>query len=176
MMFHTAKIFRSFVTGKNLPDPQFTQEYIPVWRRLDKIGHSSITRLLFIAFYITFYIIFAPSAWWYLLIPVHIVMLPLHGAVINWFAHKYGTTNFKMKNTSRNLYPMDILLMGEAYHNNHHKNPSATNFGFRWYELDPTYLVIRLINSVKIIRIHKLSIAHAIVPVASKEMALTQFP
>jgi hypothetical protein len=29
-------------------------------------------------------------------------------------------------------------MMGEAYHNNH-KNPSATNFGFLVYELDPTY-------------------------------------
>jgi stearoyl-CoA desaturase (delta-9 desaturase) len=84
-------------------------------------------------------------------------MLPLHGAVINWFAHKYGRVNFKLKNTSRNLYPMDIFLLGEAYHNNHHKTPSATNFGKRWYEVDPTYPILRFLNWVHVIRINKIN-------------------
>ena len=89
--------------------------------------------------------------------PVHILMVPLQGVIINWFAHKYGSTNFKMKNTSTNLFKVDLLMMGEAYHNNHHKNPSSTNFGFRWYELDPTYAIIKLLNRLNIIRIHKLA-------------------
>lgn len=45
--------------------------------------------------------------------------------------------------------------MGEAYHNNHHKNPPEVNFGFRWYEPDPTYHMIRLLNRLKIIQIRK---------------------
>jgi stearoyl-CoA desaturase (delta-9 desaturase) len=49
-------------------------------------------------------------------------------------------------------------MMGEAYHNNHHKNPSGTNFGVRGYELDPTYVIIRFLNWLKIIRIRKLPI------------------
>jgi stearoyl-CoA desaturase (delta-9 desaturase) len=117
-----------------------------------------------IAFYILFYVQFAPSAWYYLLIPVHIVMLPLHGAIINWFAHKYGSRNFKMKNTSTNLFKVDVLMMGEGYHNNHHKSPSASNFGFRWYEFDITYQFIRLFSWLKIIRINKLLPKLALVP------------
>ena len=85
-------------------------------------------------------------------------MIPVQGVIINWFAHKYGTVNFKVKNTSTNLFKLDLLMMGEAYHNNHHKNPSGTNFGVRWHELDPTYAIIRFFNWLKIIRIHKLSI------------------
>jgi len=46
-------------------------------------------------------------------------------------------------------------MMGEAYHNNHHKNPSGVNFGFRWYEPDLTYHIIRLLNRLKIIQIRK---------------------
>jgi stearoyl-CoA desaturase (delta-9 desaturase) len=76
-------------------------------------------------------------------------------AVINWFAHKYGSVNFKLNNTSRNLYPMDLLLMGEAYHNNHHKTPGAINFGKRWYEFDPTYPLIRFLGWVRIIKVNK---------------------
>jgi stearoyl-CoA desaturase (delta-9 desaturase) len=108
------------------------------------------------------YVLFAPSAWWYLLLPVHILMLPLHGAVINWFAHKYGAVNFKLKNTSRNLIPMDFFLLGEAYHNNHHKTPGATNFGKRWYEIDPVYPVIRIFNRLRIIRVSKQEIIQTV--------------
>jgi len=53
--------------------------------------------------------------------------------------------NFEVGDTSRNFLPVDVLMMGESYHNNHHKNGSRANFGgVRWHEIDPTYLVIRL--------------------------------
>src|SRR3954470_16204250 len=53
MMMHTSKIFTAINTGKNLPEPQFTKEYLPVWNKLDHVGHHIITRLFFIAIYIT---------------------------------------------------------------------------------------------------------------------------
>jgi stearoyl-CoA desaturase (delta-9 desaturase) len=101
------------------------------------------------------YILFAPSAWWFLLLPVHILMVPIQGVIINWFAHKYGSTNFVLKNTSTNLFRVDLLMMGEAYHNNHHKNPSSPKFGFRRFELDPTFIIIRLLNRLRIVRINR---------------------
>jgi stearoyl-CoA desaturase (delta-9 desaturase) len=42
-------------------------------------------------------------------------------------------------------------MLGESYHNNHHKSPSAINFGKRWHEVDPVYPVIRLLASLRII-------------------------
>jgi len=81
--------------------------------------------------------------------------VPLQGAVINWFAHKYGRIIFKLKNTSRNLLPFDIFLLGEAYHNNHHKSPSSANFGKRWYEFDPVHKIILFFNWLHILRINK---------------------
>jgi stearoyl-CoA desaturase (delta-9 desaturase) len=160
MMWRT-RIFTSGVfNGKIEIEGRFLKN-LPDWPALDRIAHNWMSRVVWIAFYVTFYILFSPSAWWYLLIPVHIVMLPLHGGVINWFAHKYGTVNFKMNNTSKNLYPMDMLLMGEAYHNNHHKTPSAINFGKRWYEMDPTYPVILFLNWAKVITINKVNIGIA---------------
>ena len=91
----------------------------------------------------------------YMLIPIHILMGPLHGVIINWFAHKYGTTNYKLANTSRNLFPVDFIMLGEAYHNNHHKNPSRINFGVKWYEIDPVHSVILFFNLLHIVRIKK---------------------
>jgi stearoyl-CoA desaturase (delta-9 desaturase) len=154
MMWRTRKFTSDQFDGKLVGEERFLKN-LPDWKGLDRLAHFWTSRILWIVFYVLFYVFFAPSAWWYLLIPVHVLMLPLHGAVINWFAHKYGTINFKMKNTSRNLYPMDIFLLGEAYHNNHHKTPSSTNFGKRWYEMDPVYPVILFFNWLHIIRINK---------------------
>ncbi len=48
-------------------------------------------------------------------------------------------------------------MLGESYHNNHHKRPSAINFGVRWHEIDPVYPVILLLNKLGVIRIPKLA-------------------
>jgi stearoyl-CoA desaturase (delta-9 desaturase) len=155
MMWRTRNFTSALFNGKYPTEERFLKN-LPDWHNMDRLAHFWPSRIGWILFYILFYVKFAPSAWWYLLIPIHIVMLPLHGAVINWFAHKYGTINFKMKNTSRNLIPMDLFLLGEAYHNNHHKNPSATNFGIRWFQVDPVYPVLLFFNWIHIIRINKL--------------------
>lgn len=154
MMWRTRNVIASIFDGRFESEERFSKN-LPDWPAMDRLAHSTVSRLAWIAVYVCVYIFFAPSAWWWLLMPVHIIMLPLHGAVINWFAHKYGTINYKLKNTSRNLFPLDIFLLGEAYHNNHHKTPSAVNFGKRWYELDPVYPVLLLFNWLGIIRINK---------------------
>ena len=81
-------------------------------------------------------------------------MSPIHGAIINWFAHKYGYVNFIVKDTSKNFLPVDFLMMGESYHNNHHKHGNRANFGgIRWHEIDPTYLVIKVLDKLGVISI-----------------------
>lgn len=127
---------------------------IPRWNALDKFGESILSRTLWITAYTVFFIVFAPSVWYFLLLPIVILMGPFHGAIINWFGHKYGTINFKLKNTSRNLFPVDFLMLGEGYHNDHHHAPSSANFGARWYEIDPVYLIILFFNKLRIVRLN----------------------
>ena len=81
--------------------------------------------------------------------------VPFHGAIVNWFGHKIGYRNYEMTNTSTNLLPVDLLLLGEAYHNDHHKHASAINFGVRWYELDFTYYIILALGAVGIVKLKK---------------------
>jgi stearoyl-CoA desaturase (delta-9 desaturase) len=82
------------------------------------------------------------------------MMAPIHGVIINWFGHIYGYVNFKTTDTSKNLFRFDFLMMGEGYHNNHHKYSSRANFGgVHWYEIDVTYLIIRVLNSLGVIRL-----------------------
>jgi stearoyl-CoA desaturase (delta-9 desaturase) len=156
MMWRTRCFYRDIYEGRMEVDEKY-QKNLPEWRSFDRWANSTVSRLLWMAAYTAFFIVFATSAWWYLLLPVIFAMGAFHGAIINWFAHKYGYINFRLKNTSMNLLFIDFLMLGESYHNNHHKRPSAINFGRRWFELDPVYPVIRLLAKLRIIRLVKLA-------------------
>ncbi len=171
MLWHTRVVAADIYDGKQFVEPRFLKN-LPDWPLLDKIAHSTLSRLAWIAVYTLAYVLYAPYAWMFLLLPIHIFMLPIQGVIINWFAHKYGSKNHILKNTSTNLFKMDFLMMGEAYHNNHHKNPANTNFGFKWYELDPTYPLILLFSRLKIIRIHK--VVPQLVPIREKQLVTIQ--
>src|SRR4030095_1572561 len=134
---------------------------LPEWPLFDKWASSNVSRVLWGIGYFIVFLIFANSLWFYLLYPIVLTMGAFHGAIINWFAHKYGYVNFKLRNTSQNLFSIDILMLGESYHNNHHKRPSSINFGKRWHELDPVYSIIRLLAWMRIIRIAKTNEGHA---------------
>ena len=153
MMWKTKTIYTDITNKVMIVDKRFT-EGVPQWESFDKIARSMVSRVVWGALYTLFYIQFAPSLWFLLLLPIHFLMSPIHGAIINWFAHKYGYRNFEVKDTSRNFLPLDFLMMGESYHNNHHKNGSRANFGgIRWHEIDPTYQVIKLLDKLKIIKL-----------------------
>jgi stearoyl-CoA desaturase (delta-9 desaturase) len=112
-----------------------------------------ITRTFFMAGYIAFYCCFAPSAWWFLLLPIHFLMGPVQGAIVNWCGHKYGYTNYNNGDHSRNTTPWGIVLMGELFQNNHHKYGASPNFAKKWFEFDPTFLVMRFMHWTRIIRL-----------------------
>lgn len=156
MTLHTAKIFRGFLTRKNIPDPQFTKEYLPVWDKMDRLGHSGFTRSIFVLFYISIYVLFAPGFWWFALLPVHFLMGPVQGAIVNWFGHKLGYRNYQLDDHSKNTSPWGVLLMGELFQNNHHKAKDNANFARRWFEFDVTYLIMRGFHAMGIIKLKTL--------------------
>ena len=151
MMWRTSITYVRIKKDKMKVEERFLKN-IPAKNWLDSFGNTWYSRILWSGVYVWFYIAFAPSLWWYLLIPVHILMGPIHGMVINWFAHKYGHTNFETDNTSKNLFKVDVLMLGEGYHNNHHKYPSRGNFAVKKGEFDPVYPVIAVLHKLKVIR------------------------
>lgn len=154
MMWRTRRFYQDIFHERIAVESKFTKN-VPEWPSFDRFANGRTSRRLWVGLYILFFILFARTPWAYLLLPLVAIMGPLHGCVINWFAHKYGYINFKLKNTSMNLFSVDILMLGESYHNNHHKHPSAINFGKRWFEIDPIYPIIRLLDRLRIIRIAK---------------------
>lgn len=146
--------YRKIVNDFN--DHKFLFKDVPRWPLLEKIGELYATRILFILFYILIYFLFAPSFWYFLLVPLHIFMGPIHGFIVNWFGHLVGYRNFnKLKDFSKNTLPIDLLMMGELYQNNHHKKPNNKNFAYRWFEIDIGYLFTLLLLKLKVIRLNE---------------------
>jgi stearoyl-CoA desaturase (Delta-9 desaturase) len=68
-------------------------------------------------------------------------------SAINSLMHTFGARPFRTRDdNSRNLGIMAVLAWGEGWHNNHHAFPYSAAFGLRWYEFDPGYRFIRLLE------------------------------
>jgi len=62
---------------------------------------------------------------------------------INSLAHLWGTRRYETPDTSRNNLLLALLTMGEGWHNNHHYYMASARQGFRWWEIDLSYYVLR---------------------------------
>ncbi len=65
---------------------------------------------------------------------------------INSVCHLWGSQPFRSRDESRNNPIFGIMAMGEGWHNNHHAFPTSARHGLRWWELDTSYLIIRLMG------------------------------
>lgn len=155
MMIATKNMYMNYLQHKIEPEPAFRGNY-PEWPLVDRIGNSWVWRIACGLFYIGFYIAFAEYWWMFILLPIHFLMGPLHGAIVNWCGHKYGYSNHDNEDHSKNSLPWDFLLMGELFQNNHHKKPNSPNFATRWWEFDPTYPMMKVLHWMRIIRIRKI--------------------
>jgi fatty-acid desaturase len=63
---------------------------------------------------------------------------------VNSITHLWGYRNYATDEGSRNNLFVGIISNGEGWHNNHHADPRSAKHGHRWWELDTTYLTIRL--------------------------------
>jgi stearoyl-CoA desaturase (delta-9 desaturase) len=160
MMWETKDIYNAVLSRKRAIETQFERNY-PEWNFIEKLGDSWVSRLGWIILYSAFYIVaymYLDMHWaFFFLLPIHFLMGPIHGAIVNWSGHKYGYQNFDNHDKSKNSLIFDVLMMGELFQNNHHKKPNSLNFGSKWYEFDPTYPFIILLDKLKVIQIRKKS-------------------
>jgi stearoyl-CoA desaturase (Delta-9 desaturase) len=65
---------------------------------------------------------------------------------INSLAHRWGTRRYDTKDDSRNNWFLAIITLGEGWHNNHHHFPGAARQGFKWWEIDMSYIALRMMS------------------------------
>ena len=92
--------------------------------------------------------------WWQAIaaLLVHAVMFVLVlSPLINGLGHWAGAQNFR--NTAYNSRVLAWLTGGESLHNNHHAFPRSPKFSLRWFELDPSWIAIRLLAALRLVAI-----------------------
>ena len=62
---------------------------------------------------------------------------------INSICHFHGRRRFETDDHSTNVWWLAPASLGEAWHHNHHAFPRSAFHGLRWWEIDPSGLVIR---------------------------------
>jgi stearoyl-CoA desaturase (delta-9 desaturase) len=80
-------------------------------------------------------------------------MLVVHHVTysINSLCHFFGRRRYATPDHSRNLLWLAPLSFGESWHNNHHAFPTSAFHGLRRWEIDPSALVIRALESAGLV-------------------------
>lgn len=86
---------------------------------------------------------------------IQMIWVPFFAAgVINGIGHYWGYRNFrKLKNNSKNIFPIGVLIGGEELHNNHHKNPRSAKFSTKFWEFDIGWLYIQILIFLRLAKV-----------------------
>ena len=100
-----------------------------------------------------------------------------HGTfLVNSVNHLWGSRRYATTDTSRNNGFLALLTMGEGWHNNHHHYMASANQGFFWWEVDPSYYLIRAMQAAGLVWDVRTPPASYLVPDASSASSETQVP
>jgi stearoyl-CoA desaturase (Delta-9 desaturase) len=75
-------------------------------------------------------------------------MLVLHHVTysINSLCHVFGRRDFETGDESRTLAWLALPSFGESWHNNHHAFPTSSVHGLKWWQVDLSSMVIRVLE------------------------------
>jgi stearoyl-CoA desaturase (Delta-9 desaturase) len=90
---------------------------------------------------------------------------------INSVCHFFGSRRFDLDDRSTNVFWLALPSLGESWHHNHHAFPRSAVHGLRRWELDPSALVIALLERVGLI-----SDVVRIAPERQRQRELTRTP
>lgn len=71
--------------------------------------------------------------------------------LVNSATHRWGYATYRTQDDARNLWWVALLTFGEGWHNNHHAFPYSARIGHRWFELDPTWILLRLLAALGLV-------------------------
>ena len=71
--------------------------------------------------------------------------------MVNSVCHRWGGQPYDTGDASTNNIFIGIFAFGEGWHNNHHFYPSSARHGLRWWQLDVTWYLIRVMQAVGLV-------------------------
>jgi stearoyl-CoA desaturase (Delta-9 desaturase) len=67
---------------------------------------------------------------------------------VNSICHFFGRRRFEIEDQSTNVAWLSLLSLGESWHHNHHAFPRSAYHGLRRWEIDPSGLLISMMQRV----------------------------
>lgn len=101
--------------------------------------------LLIVGIAIFLLLLFSPTVFYFAWI-LPVALTQISQDAFNYFAHVSGYRNAKTKDKSTNVIWLWPLILGEAWHNNHHNDPKNPSTSVKWWEFDPLKYIIKLLT------------------------------
>jgi len=70
--------------------------------------------------------------------------------LVNSAAHTTGYQTYRTGDRSTNCWWLALLSWGEGWHNNHHAFPFSARHGLKWFEIDHTWHIVKLLKVLKL--------------------------
>jgi len=99
--------------------------------------------LLLIPVLIIFALIDLQLFYWAWIVPAMLIQFSTSN--FNYFGHTHGYRNYETKDQSRNNILLWPIILGEAWHNNHHADAKNLSTRHKFWEIDPLEWLIKLI-------------------------------
>ncbi|EAZ91416.1 acyl-CoA desaturase [Crocosphaera chwakensis] len=88
---------------------------------------------------------------------VRLVMVFHFTWFVNSATHKFGYQSHESNDNSRNCWWVALLTFGEGWHNNHHAYQYSARHGLAWWEIDITWMTIKILEFVGLAKNVKLA-------------------
>ncbi|WP_267383804.1 acyl-CoA desaturase [Cyanobacterium sp. uoEpiScrs1] len=79
---------------------------------------------------------------------VRLVMVFHFTWFVNSATHKFGYQSYESNDNSKNCWWVAVLTFGEGWHNNHHAYQCSARHGLAWWEIDITWMTIRVLQTL----------------------------
>jgi stearoyl-CoA desaturase (delta-9 desaturase) len=83
--------------------------------------------------------------YWAWIVPAMLIQLSTNN--FNYFGHTAGYRNYETKDQSRNNAWLWPIILGEAWHNNHHGDAKKYTTKLQYWEIDPLGWFIKLVKT-----------------------------
>ncbi len=70
---------------------------------------------------------------------------------VNSLGHRFGSQRYDSTDESGNSFWLALVTLGDGWHHNHHRFPASARHGFHWWEIDPTWLALRLLARLRLV-------------------------
>ncbi|MCX6125248.1 MAG: fatty acid desaturase [Proteobacteria bacterium] len=137
----------TMISRPEFDDPELHRRYArdiyadPYFRFLETTAGQFLPQVLLAA------LLLAIGGWSMILWGVCLRMVAVYHATwcVNSATHFFGYRTYEMNDEARNTWWVALVTFGEGWHNNHHAHQHAAEAGHKWWEIDVTMMVIRLL-------------------------------